>query len=383
MISMVLTKVVRLGQKALLRAEDILNKLFGSEQNILYYHGAIPNFFMWMLFLSGLLLFAYYTCTLEAAYQSVEYITQKIPFGDMIRGIHRYAADGMMLAVILHALRVYFTDRYREYRIIAWYSGVALIVMMYVIGISGYILVWDERSYLIVKGIAGFLGAVPFIGESLSHAFINDNVISNYTMSMSFFLHAGISLALLVMLWIHYMRISRPLVNVTWAIGCLLAGIVLVFSALFPATSGPEASFVVEPTYFDVDWFYLWIFPVMKMVGYPLTWLIVLPAIVIAVILPSLVQSKDHEAADVNANKCVGCKLCSVDCPYEAIYMAPRNDDSKFKEIAVVIDDRCAECGLCVGACNFDAIELPFNTSPVVMDDIRMALEEGAEPAVV
>jgi quinol-cytochrome oxidoreductase complex cytochrome b subunit len=380
MISVVLTKIVREGQKVLLRIEDILNKILGSEQNVLYYHGAIPNFFMWMLFLSGLLLFAYYTCTLEAAYQSVEYITQKIPFGDMIRGIHRYAADAMMLAVWLHALRVYLTDRYREYRIIAWYSGVALTVMMLIIGISGYILVWDERSYIIVKMMSEFLGALPFVGETLSHAFINDNVISNYTMSMSFFLHAGISLSLLVMLWIHYMRISRPLVNVTWAIGCLLAGIVLVVSALFPATSGPEANFTVEPTYFDIDWFYLWIFPVMKAVGYPLTWLIVLPALVVVTILPSLIKSKDHEAANVNANKCVGCKLCSVDCPYEAIYMAPRNDGSKFKEIAIVIDERCAECGLCVGACNFDAIELPFNLSPVVMDDIRMALEEGAEP---
>ena len=381
MISAVLTKIVRLGQQTLLRIEDILNKIFGSEQNILYYHGAIPNFFMWMLFLSGLLLFAYYTCTLEAAYQSVEYITQKIPFGDIIRGVHRYAADGMMLAVLLHALRVYFTDRYREYRIIAWYSGIALTFMMMVIGISGYILVWDERSFLIVQKVSEFLAVVPFIGESLSHAFVNDDVISNYTMSMAFFLHAGISLSLLVVLWIHYMRISRPLVNVTWAIGCLLSGIVLIFAAFFPATSGPEANFTVEPTYFDIDWFYLWTFPIMDTLGYPLTWLVLVGGIVTAIILPSLVDSRDHEAATVNSNKCVGCKLCSVDCPYEAIYMAERNDDSKFKEIAVVIDERCAECGLCVGACNFDAIELPFNTSPVVMDDIRIALEQ--EPAAV
>lgn len=376
MISAVLTKIVREGQKALLKLEDLLNKVFGSEQNILYYHGAIPNFFMWMLFLSGLLLFAYYTCTLEAAYQSVEYITQKIPFGDIIRGLHRYAADGMMLAVWLHALRVYFTDRYREYRIIAWYSGIALTIMMLAIGISGYILVWDERSLIIVTMVSEFLAAVPFIGDALSHAFINDNVISNLTMAMSFFIHAGISLSLLVMLWVHYMRISRPLVNVTWAIGCLLAGIVLVFSAMFPAISGPEADFTVQPTYFDVDWFYLWIFPVMKIIGYPLTWLMVVAGVVIATILPSLVESKDHEPASVNSNKCVGCKLCSVDCPYEAIYMAPRNDGSKFKELAIVIDERCAECGLCVGACNFDAIELPHTMSPVVMDDIRMALEQ-------
>ena len=51
-----LTNIVRGGQKIILKLEDLLNKVFSSEQNILYYHGAMPNFFMWMLFLSGLLL---------------------------------------------------------------------------------------------------------------------------------------------------------------------------------------------------------------------------------------------------------------------------------------------------------------------------------------
>jgi len=376
MLSFIITKIVRIGQEILLKIEGVLNKVFGSEQNILYYHGAVPNFFMWALFLSGLLLLAYYMPTLEGAYQSVEYITRKIPFGDMIRGIHRYAADGMMIAVWLHALRVFFTDRYREYRIIAWYSGIALTLMMLLIGISGYILVWDERSFLIVEKLEAFLTAFPIWGKSMAHAFINDDVISNYTMAMAFFIHTGTSFSLLVMLWIHYMRISRPVVNVTWAIGCLLSGIVLIAAGLLPASSGPEASFTVDPTYFEVDWFYLWVFPVVDVIGSEWMWIFGIALITLVVFIPNFVKSKDKEAATVVGDKCVGCKLCSVDCPYEAIYMAPRTDGSKFKEIAVVIDDRCAECGLCVGACNFDAIELPFNTSPVVMDDIRMALQE-------
>ncbi|MDA0772479.1 MAG: cytochrome b N-terminal domain-containing protein [Cyanobacteria bacterium] len=369
------TKIVRAGQVVFLRIEDALNKIFSSEQNILYYHGAMPNFFMWILFLSGLLLFVYYMPTLEGAYQSVEYITHKIPFGDMIRGIHRYAADAMLITVLLHALRVYFTDRYRSYRIIAWYSGIALIFMMTLIGISGYILVWDERSYIIVTKISEFLAAFPIWGQAWSHAFINDNAISNYTMSMALFLHTGTSFSLLVMLWIHYMRISRPVVNVTWALGCLLGGTILIFAGLMPATSGPEAVLIATPTYFDMDWFYLWIFPVMDYLGNIWTWVALAVVTLIAILLPEFVKSRDDEPATVNKDACVGCKLCAVDCPYEAIYMAPRTDGSKFKEIAVVIDARCAECGLCVGACNFDAIELPAHISTDYMDQTRMILE--------
>lgn len=366
--------IVRQGQKIFLRIEDLLNKTLGSEQNILYYHGAVPNFFLWVLLLSGLLLFVYYMPTLEGAYLSVEYITEKVAFGDMIRGIHRYAADGMLIAVLLHAIRVYFTDRYRQYRIIAWYSGIALFFMMTMIGISGYILVWDERSYLIVMKMADFLNALPLIGPGMARAFVNDDVISNYTMSMAFFLHTGLSFALLVMLWVHYMRISRPVVNVTWGIGALLMGLVLICAGIYPATSGPEAVTTVVPQYFAMDWFYLWLFPVIDALGNLSTWLLLLAATVFVTLLPNFVDGGDREPAYVDADHCVGCKLCSIDCPYEAIYMAPRTDGSKYKEIAVVISDRCSECGLCVGACNFDAIEIPTLTSPVVMDDIRIAL---------
>jgi ferredoxin len=254
---------------------------------------------------------------------------------------------------------------------------------MTIIGISGYILVWDERSYIIVLKSVALLKALPLIGETLAKAFLNGDVVSNLTMSMSFFLHTGTSFALLILLWVHYVRISRPVVNVTWAIGSLLAGLVLITAGILPATSGPEAFLNVTPTYFDIDIFYLWVFPLTDIFGYVGTWVVLALITVVLTLLPNFVKSEDKDPATVSGDNCVGCKLCSVDCPYEAIYMAPRTDGSKYKEIAVVIDDRCAECGLCVGACNFDAIELPGYKSPAIIDDIRIALLSEQEEAEV
>jgi len=115
--------------------EDVLNKIMSSKYNPFYYHGALPQFYLWVLYLSGLLLFAYYIPTIDNAYlskklvnawTSVDYINNTLPFGAVFRGMHRYAGDAMVITIILHALRVWFTDRYRQYRWVQWVTGIAL-----------------------------------------------------------------------------------------------------------------------------------------------------------------------------------------------------------------------------------------------------------------
>ena len=259
--------------------EKFLNKFFSQQYNPFYYHGAVPNLFMWILFITGLLLFAYFQPTLDSAYISVNYISTKIPFGQIVRGLHRYAADAMMIAVLIHAIRVFFTDRYRKYRWIAWYSGVALLLCMLAIGITGYVLVWDERSYMIVLMMADALKQIPFIGYPLAKLFINGEVVTHYTMAMSFFIHVGISFFLLYLLWLHYLRISRPVTDVPLGLGLLLFSLIMIPAALIPVVSGKPAILTQTPHEFPVDWFYLWIFPLFS--GMPA--LIVWTALFIAV----------------------------------------------------------------------------------------------------
>lgn len=355
--------------------EKGLNKVFTQQYNPLYYHGAVPNFFLWTLFVTGILLFVYFQPTLDSAYISVNYISTKLPFGNVLRGLHRYAADAMMIAVVIHAVRVYFTDRYRKYRWIAWYSGVALLICMLIIGITGYILVWDQRSYAIVLMMTEALKAIPIIGIDLARLFVNGEVITHYTMAMAFFLHVGISFLLLFLLWLHYLRISRPVTEVPLGLGLILFSLILLPATLIPVVSGTPAVLTETPKEFAVDWFYLWIFPMLTGMPAMIVWTVLFIITALLLALPYLVTDKPKSPATVILESCVGCTLCAKDCPYEAIYMVPRNDGSKYKQFAVVIDQRCSECGLCVGACAFKAIELNHEHTKDTFAKINQVLQ--------
>ena len=363
-------------QTATIAFEKWLNKIFSQQYNPFYYHGAVPNLFMWTLFVTGLLLFAYFQPTLDSAYISVNYISTKLPFGNVLRGLHRYAADAMLIAVVLHAIRVYFTDRYRKYRWIAWYSGIALLLCMLVIGITGCILVWDQRSYMIVLMMTDSLKQIPLIGLPLAGLFVNGEVISHYTMAMAFFLHVGISFFLLYLLWLHYLRISRPVTDVPLGLGLLLFATIMIPAGALPVMSGKPAVLTQTPHEFPVDWFYLWIFPLFSGMPALVVWTVLFIAVAILLLVPFLIIDEQKSPAVVLLDNCVGCTLCAKDCPYEAIYMVPRTDHPKFKQLAIVIDSRCAECGLCVGACAFKAVDLPQKHSKEILGRIGDVLKD-------
>jgi heterodisulfide reductase subunit A-like polyferredoxin len=79
--------------------------------------------------------------------------------------------------------------------------------------------------------------------------------------------------------------------------------------------------------------------------------------------------------AEVVINKCTGCNLCSLDCPWSAIEMVPAPAGSRFKLLATVKPYRCTGCGVCVGACAFDAIDLPELQDAAVTAQIKNILQ--------
>lgn len=345
-----------------LQFDRLWNVVFPNQYNPNYYLGGIANLFLWVCMLSGMILFAYYVPNIQGAWATVNYLTgPEVPYGNVVRAIHRYGADAMMIGAILHGLRVWWTDRYRKFRALAWLSGVILVSFTLVIGISGYLLVWDQRSYLLAQEIVQILHSFPFLGPSLANFFQGGNMITDFTLTRFLFFHLGLPFAMFFFLWIHYLRINRPVTYPPLLVNLLLIGLVFLAAGLIKFSSGPPAEIGQLPTTYQVDWFYMWPFLLLNYIGAGGVMFLLVASFLILYTQPWWWKEPYRNVPVVIDEKCTGCRLCEIDCHANAIYMIPTSGKKKSRPLLARIHDaRCAECGICVGACPFQALELPL-----------------------
>ena len=123
-----------------------------------------------VLAVTGVLLSMYYIPTPEAAYDSVAAITKTVPYGWLIRSVHFYSANGMLILAVLHMLRVYYTGSYKAPRELNWVAGVGLGLLTLFAGYTGYTLRWDQVA-VGASGIGkGIATSVPYLGPLLGTA---------------------------------------------------------------------------------------------------------------------------------------------------------------------------------------------------------------------
>lgn len=356
-----------------LRVDVGLNRLLPSDYNPLYYTGGLANLFLFILVISGIFLFFYYEASLGGAFASVGYITDGVPYGGIVRGIHRYAADGFIVAVLLHLFRNWFTDRHLFSRDNPWISGMFLLIFGAFVGFTGYQLVWDERAQVLTAMAAEMLRSVPAAGEWLARVFLGGTGVSDGTLVRALYLHIGPASTLYVLLWWHYLRLRHPKIwpPAAWVLFCV--GLVFLLAGLIPATSGEPATPAARPTAFPLDVFFLlpfWLLNYLSPGG--VAGLLTVLA-VLGFAIPYIARRERPEemavrhagVAQIIDGNCTGCELCYYDCPYDAIIMVPSPGPGLSKAaanrtlLAVVLESRCVECGICIGACPFEALELP------------------------
>ena len=383
---MMYKKLLDYGGKGFLFVEDLANQIFTPRYNPFYYLGAIAIFFLWLLLVSGIYLFIFYS--IGEPYESVRRMTEVQWYaGGIMRSVHRYSADGLILTAILHLIRVFWTGRYRHWRWPAWVSGLALLIAIWVTGIIGYWMVWDLRAQLIAQMTARFLDFLPIFGEPLAMSFTTDKLVTGLFFFMALFIHLFIPVFLFLILWVHVMRISKPVITPPVAVAVITGISVLVLSIVKPAVSLLPAASDKMLTSISFDWFYLFFYPVINDLPEWGAWGLMTIGLAVLAGMPWYGRSKRPEAAGIIAENCTGCSQCFKDCPYDAIHMRPRTDDRPYELEAVVMNNRCASCGICVGSCSFNGATMKERGgSEDLITEIKKALRDirrGAEPVIL
>ncbi|MDX1508618.1 MAG: hydrogenase iron-sulfur subunit, partial [Woeseiaceae bacterium] len=331
------------------------------------------------------------------AYASVEYMTHDQWYAaGVMRSLHRYTSDAIVVVVVLHILREFSLDRLRGRRFFTWVSGVPLLWFIYVCGISGYWLVWDKLAQFIAIATAEWLDALPFFAEPIANNFLNSTSLGDRFFTLMVFIHIFAPLFMLLLMWVHVSRFARAKVNPPRPLLIGTSVMLIVLSLLFPAVSQGPADLDVVPSPVGLDWFYLAVYPLLDVVPGATMWLILILATIVLAVLPWAPPQRREPAAVVSLDNCNGCERCFEDCPYGAITMQPRSDGKAFDTEAVVNPDLCMVCGICAGACPtstpfrragpvIPGIELPGHPIAALRDRTHAASEqlEGADRVLV
>ncbi len=282
-----------IGQWFFLRVEGLFNLAFGDRLNPLYYLGPIAYYLLWLVVASGLYLYVFFETSVGGAYDSVEALTHAQPWaGGVLRSIHRYASDDMVLVMLLHLARHWCFDRYRGFRWFSWASGVALLWLVYASGINGYMLPWDRLSQFVVVATAEWLDWLPVFQGALVRNFIFAENVNDRLFSLLSFIHIGAPLAALALLWVHTQRVPQARTTPPLSVALTLSAALVVLSLVKPAVSQPRADLAAAAGSVDFDWFYLPVYALLYRTSPGEVWLLLGGATAFFLLLPWLPPKK-------------------------------------------------------------------------------------------
>jgi len=154
--------------------------------------------------ITGLFLWASYSASAQTAWESVYYIQHEMTGGWLLRGIHHFMAQAMVVLLALHLLQVVIDGAYRAPREVNFWLGLVLMMLVLGMALTGYLLPWDQKGYWATIVATNLAGIVPGIGPSLQQLVIGGTEYGHHTLTRFFALHAGfLPGALVVMLVVH------------------------------------------------------------------------------------------------------------------------------------------------------------------------------------
>ncbi len=251
--------------------------------------GGTPAYLFVVQIVTGILLAFYYEPSPQTAYNSVARITNEVPFGWYVRSVHKWGAQLMIAAVVLHQMRVYFTGAYRKPREINWIVGMCLLLLSLVTGFTGYSLVYEQLSFWGATVGANIADAVPVIGAFSKRLLLAGDAYNENTLPRFYVLHAAVlPAAIIAMVALHitiirlqgvteyqfkddpkegskYFNFFPDHVFMELTIGLGLMVLLSALATLLPATLGPPADPLITPEVIKPEWFFYVAFRWLKL----------------------------------------------------------------------------------------------------------------------
>ncbi len=257
-----LPAALRPGHWLLRTVGRLFDRLFDHPYNPMHQLGGLLWFFFWTLVVSGAYIYLFYEMTPDGAYRTVKELTEGQRWvGGIMRSLHRYASGGLMLVTAMHVYHVFFSGRVRRHRWLAWMTGLVVFPLIWFEGTSGYVMVWDDRGLMAAHEFAKWFDALPLAMEPFARNFVPGGTMNQLFFFLLSYLHLVIPCGLIIILWVHNLRQSRPRV---WPYGPLVWAMtvtLLALSVFVPAVSGPPADLRHLTGAVNIDWLYMSVFP--------------------------------------------------------------------------------------------------------------------------
>ncbi len=232
-----------------------------------------------LLILTGVLLQFRYDATIEGAYTSIQLLESQVQFGALVRAVHHWSANLLVVTVFLHLLRVFFTGGFKRDRATNWVIGLILLLTVLAFNFTGYLLPWDQLAYWAATVSTSLISYIPLVGTAVSNFILGGTEIGQNTLRNFYALHVAVlPVILIAILSYHFWRIRRDggisqpesvrqgglrlttiphLVRREAAVAAALIAGILIWSMAFPAPLGELANPVLSPNPAKAAWYFL------------------------------------------------------------------------------------------------------------------------------
>lgn len=262
---------------------DIFDEHYQNEARANPFYALGPIFYLvWFIVMAtGLILIMWYVPTKASAFDSILRIQNEIPIGGLMRGMHKYGADAMIIAATMRLYRMFINGDFKPSKELNIAIGLVTLLLSMYSGLTGYLLIWNQRAFWATKVFATFptymdqfalmgdfyqpLYKSLHLGWNTAEVLLGGGAaITQNTITRFFSLHLAFSLIPLILVELYFYKNAYKRVPLNWIKRTIIILILAFVSIALPAAQGSRSDPDVTPLPILSDWYFLGLYQMYK-----------------------------------------------------------------------------------------------------------------------